>query len=275
MSNASSGNAHSALAIISVADTVFTAPFRPGKMDEWQASVTESIGLDAVLRCLQKSIRRSGYFQQLRAIVKEQVDSGEAALCKHVTLDFNADGFEFNSDEFDQLVGKLEGMLFDGKRYLMRFHPEGATAFDTSGLPTEPDAALNPTKPKEVDMYELCKDVSVVHVPKFIGYCKNKERIPHITEDISDFPARESVNIIKYFLDEPSKRSVQTLRSRAKGDFKFEAPREDQVYYEEFKSKGKTVGQRKLTVRGNYVAGTENVTFECIGISVFGHDDLD
>ena len=157
----------------------------------------------------------------------------------------------------------------------MRFHQADAPAFDPSKLLQQAVPELRMAPPNEVDMYEDCKEVSVVHVPQLKDHCKTDEKIPHITENISDFPAKESVNLIKYFQLEPGKRSSQTLRSRAKGEFIFESMREDMVYYEEIRSGGTLQGQREVTVRGNYVAGTETVTFKCIGIAVFGHDDLD
>ena len=270
-SKESSANAHSVLAIIDVADTVFTAPFRPGGVAAWQASVTGSTGLDAVLRCLGTNLSRSGYFQQLRAVVVERVDPGEKVVCRHVTLDFNSSGFEFSSREIDYLVEKLQEMDFEGKRFLMRFRPDGAIAFDTSTLSETVDGDYERKPLREVDVYESCKTVSVVYAPVFSDFCKCAEKIPHITEEVSDFPAKDSVNVIKYFNSGSS--GTLALTSRAKGKFVFDKPLDEQVFYEYVKGGGRTIGQRKVIVRGNYVAGTENVPFKCIGIAVFGNDD--
>jgi hypothetical protein len=43
--------------------------------------------------------------------------------------------------------------------------------------------------------------------------------------------------------------------------------------YEKIMGRGLAVGQRQVIVKGNYVNGTESVTFKCIGVAVFGNED--
>jgi hypothetical protein len=277
-SKASMGNARCALAIAQAGSTVFTAPFQPGNADEWKASVGKSVGLDLVHRCLPANIRRPGFFQQLRLVMKEQngVGGGDVkdVACRHMTLEYaSPDAFQCDADRISTLTGKLEGQEFTGVRYMMTFHAEGATPFDASNLSSEQyaDLKLNPT-PCVVDGHSVCKTVSVVHIPALSDYVCGG--IPHVTEGTDDLPAKYSIEVIKYFQGLAAGRSSSfSLKHRSGKMFVFDGLVESRTLYEQHMARGVAVSQNKVIVKGNYVNGAEPVTFKCIGVAVFGNED--
>jgi hypothetical protein len=278
-SKASMGNARCALAIAQAGSTVFTAPFQPGNVDEWKASVGESVGLDLVHRCLPANIRRPGFFQQLRLVMKEQngVGGGDVAgvACRHMTLEYaSPDAFQCDADRISILTGQLEGKEFTGVRYMMTLHADDAILFDDKELSSVQydGLKLNPV-PRVVDGYIACKTVSVVHIPDLSDFCVCGG-IPHVTEGTDDLPAKDSVKVIEYFqgLASGSDRSF-SLKHRTGKSFVFDGLVESRYLYEKTMGNGVAVGQKQVIVKGNYVNGTEPVTFKCIGVAVFGNED--
>jgi hypothetical protein len=278
-SKASMGNARCALAIAQAGSTVFTAPFQPGTVDEWRESIGRSVGLDLIHQCLPANISRPGFFQQLRLLMKEQNGVGEGdaegAACRHMTLEYaSPDAFQCDADRISTLTGELEGKVFTGFRFMMTLHADDATPFDDRELSIEQYAGLvlNP-KPRIVDSHSACKTVSVVHIPALSHFCASGG-IPHVTERTDDLPAKDSIKVLKYFqgLDSGNDRSF-SLTHRTGKSFVFDDLVESKNLYEKIMVGGVPKSQRQVIVKGNYVNGTESVTFKCIGVAVFGNED--
>jgi len=68
--------------------------------------------------------------------------------------------------------------------------------------------------------------------------------------------------------------SFELEHARTKQKFVFEGMVGRETLYEKIMAKDREVGQRKVVVRGNYVNGTEKVTYKCLGVAVFGNEDV-
>ena len=64
------------------------------------------------------------------------------------------------------------------------------------------------------------------------------------------------------------------MKHRTGKSFVFDGLVESKILYEKIMAKGVAVSQRQVIVKGNYVNGTEPVTFKCIGVAVFGNEDV-
>lgn len=261
-----------ALAIARVGDHVFSAPFQTGRKDDWINSIEQSVGLDSIRMCLSANMYRPGIFQQLRLIMKEHIVGGgeewwAGGKCKHLTLEFGE--FECNSMRLLSLAHKFDGHSFTGDRYLMTFHKQSAVKFDVSKARTDKIGGVKVGKARDAEWFDVCKTVSVVHMPNFTDCC-TVEHSPHITERTGDFNPRDSVNIIKY-LEGPSSATHTML---CKGDeYVFDSRKDGVTYYEPLTTGDVIRSQTPVHIRANYVNGTEQVTYRCIGVAVFGNED--
>jgi hypothetical protein len=129
---------------------------------------------------------------------------------------------------------------------------------------------LNPT-PRVADGHSVCKTVSVVHIPELSDFCV-RGGIPHVTEGTDDLPAKDSIKVIEYFSSK--QRTPYSMKHRTGKSFVFDGLVESKILYEKIMAKGVAVSQRQVIVKGNYVNGTEPVTFKCIGVAVFGNEDV-
>ena len=268
---ASLKNSRAVRAILETSDNSFTVPFQVGGKDDWEASLYSSEGLDMVQRCMNPNIKQSGNFQQLRAVMIEQgvVD----AVGRHITLRYNKSGFEFSSEEMQDLVDLLVDQEFIGQRYIMTLRPTESVSKISALSSTQFDGIdlVNSGKDVEIDAFDQCKTVSVVHVPAFsIGGAYSIE-CPHITENMGEFQVHDSVKIIQYFSTEGHRDALELKRS-SKSSCVFDGPSNRAVYYEKFVDSKGGVHQRKVFVRANH-AFIPNVRFKCVGVTVFGNED--
>ena len=267
-------NYAAALAIARVGDRVFSALFRPGATGAWIDSIRNSTGLDSILMRLSTNMFRSGMFQQLRLIMKEDVDGEKVwerkdMKCKHLTLRFG-ESFEYDALQLSTLAGRLTGGVFEGERFLMTFRPNSShVPFNTSSFESSEIAGLKLEKAKDAEWFDACKTVSVVRMDALQGFCETG-KTPHITERTDETNPKDSVNIIEYLSEESE--CGRTLSCKGT-EYVFDERMDGGTWYEPLTISGIIRSQRPWRVSANYVAGTERVAYRCIGVAVFGNED--
>lgn len=306
MSRISLENAAKAALICGIADRIFTAPYIPDTANEssWQHSVTNSSEMgNLITRGFGRNFKRSGEFDQIRAVVKKVGVEGEAA--RHVTLMYaRQEGVEITAEQYLELEQKLVGRIFHARQYMVQLHPAEAAPklfehCNSDGSRFD-QIDVSEKEEKMEDAYQDCKKIVVSKITnteiekttrgekklKFLDDDSNvlipqpndceHESLLHVTEECSVFSSRESVNAIKW-LDSPHPLSSMELQHRqgaATKTYVFDGRRDSQVKYQKlFTNTGTVRAQRKINVVANYAIDPAPVQFRCVGVSIFRHAD--